>query len=48
MSSYAVAIQNAYGKAGSTVEEVMSAIRTVVAFDGQEKEVDRYSTEAHL
>ena len=32
----------AYGKAGSIAEEVLSSIRTVVAFGGQEKEVERY------
>ncbi|ESO94117.1 hypothetical protein LOTGIDRAFT_145119, partial [Lottia gigantea] len=33
----------AYAKAGSVAEEVLSSIRTVVAFGGQEKEVKRYS-----
>jgi ATP-binding cassette subfamily B (MDR/TAP) protein 1 len=32
----------AYGAAGSIAEEVLSSIRTVVAFDGQEKEITRY------
>ena len=32
----------AYGKAGSIAEEVLSSIRTVVAFGGQDKEVSRY------
>lgn len=31
----------AYAKAGSVAEEVFTAIRTVVAFGGQEKECDR-------
>ena len=31
----------AYGKAGSIAEEVLSSIRTVVAFGGQKKEVKR-------
>lgn len=31
-----------YAKAGSIAEEVFSAIRTVFAFGGQEKEADRY------
>ena len=31
----------AYGKAGSIAEEVFSAIRTVVGFNGQEKEAQR-------
>lgn len=33
---------NAYGEAGSVAEEVLSAIRTVVAFNGEQKEVKRY------
>ncbi|CAJ0587030.1 unnamed protein product, partial [Mesorhabditis spiculigera] len=36
----------AYGKAGAVAEEVVSGIRTVVAFNGQEKEIKRY--ESHL
>lgn len=36
----------ATGKAGAIAEEVISAIRTVYAFSGQEKELDRY--EGHL
>ncbi|XP_050312500.1 multidrug resistance protein homolog 49-like isoform X2 [Anthonomus grandis grandis] len=32
----------AYGNAGAVAEEVLSSIRTVVAFDGQEKETKRY------
>ena len=32
----------AYSGAGSVAEEVLSSIRTVVAFDGQEKESKRY------
>ncbi|KAI8436928.1 hypothetical protein MSG28_010354 [Choristoneura fumiferana] len=32
----------ASGKAGSVTEEVISAIRTVYAFSGQQKEIDRY------
>ena len=31
----------AYAKAGSVAEEVLSSIRTVVAFSGQEKECTR-------
>nr|XP_060638307.1 ATP-dependent translocase ABCB1 [Anolis sagrei ordinatus] len=33
----------AYAKAGSVAEEVLSGIRTVMAFGGQKKEIDRYS-----
>ena len=32
---------DAYAKAGGIAEEVLSSIRTVVAFAGQQKEVDR-------
>lgn len=32
----------AYGQAGSVAEEVLASIRTVVAFNGEEKEVERY------
>ncbi|XP_065575125.1 ATP-dependent translocase ABCB1-like isoform X2 [Artemia franciscana] len=32
----------AYSKAGAIAEEVLSAVRTVVAFGGTEKEIDRY------
>ncbi|XP_060520775.1 ATP-dependent translocase ABCB1-like isoform X2 [Cylas formicarius] len=34
----------AYSGAGSVAEEVLSSIRTVVAFDGQERECKRYET----
>ena len=33
--------ERAYLKAGSVVEEVLSAIRTVVAYGGEEREVTR-------
>ena len=33
---------NFYGTAGAVVEEVISAIRTVIAFEGQNQEVKRY------
>ena len=32
----------AYAKAGSVAEEVISSIRTVMAFNGQTKEIERY------
>ena len=32
----------AYGRAGAIAEEVLSSIRTVVAFGGQKKEVERF------
>ncbi|XP_075443283.1 ATP-binding cassette sub-family B member 5 isoform X2 [Ascaphus truei] len=34
----------AYAKAGAVAEEVLSSIRTVVAFGGQEKEIKRYTS----
>ncbi|KAE8596433.1 hypothetical protein XENTR_v10016104 [Xenopus tropicalis] len=34
----------AYAKAGAVAQEVLSSIRTVVAFGGQEKEIKRFST----
>lgn len=34
---------DAYGQAGIIAEEVLNAIRTVVAFGGQEKELERYT-----
>ncbi|XP_017766399.1 PREDICTED: multidrug resistance protein homolog 49 isoform X2 [Eufriesea mexicana] len=34
---------NAYGQAGNVAEEVLAAIRTVIAFNGEQKEVDRYA-----
>ncbi|XP_025895193.1 phosphatidylcholine translocator ABCB4-like isoform X2 [Nothoprocta perdicaria] len=33
---------SAYAKAGAVAEEVLAAIRTVVAFGGQKKEIERY------
>merc|ERR1719458_2331720 len=33
---------NIYGKAGAIAEEVLSAIRTVIAFGGEEREIERY------
>ncbi|UJR11267.1 hypothetical protein I4U23_015449 [Adineta vaga] len=32
----------AYGKAGAIAEEVISSIRTVLSYNGQEKEIERY------
>ncbi|CAK9804633.1 Multidrug resistance protein homolog 49 [Anthophora quadrimaculata] len=34
---------SAYGQAGNVAEEVLGAIRTVIAFNGEQKEVDRYA-----
>lgn len=41
MAKIAPEEQNAYINAGSTAEEVIHGIRTVVAFNGQEKEIRR-------
>ncbi|CAG9824400.1 unnamed protein product [Phaedon cochleariae] len=35
---------DAYGTAGAIAEEVLSSIRTVIAFGGQEKEIERYGS----
>jgi len=34
----------AYAKAGAVADEVLSAIRTVAAFGGEKKEVERFVT----
>ena len=41
-SKFAEKEMEAYGKAGALAEEVLSAIRTVVAFGGQKKEISNY------
>jgi hypothetical protein len=33
----------AYGKAGAVAEEVISAIRTVLSYNGQQKETQRFA-----
>ena len=38
----------AYGRAGAIAEEVLSSIRTVVAFGGQKKEVERFEKKVWL
>ncbi|KAK1806696.1 hypothetical protein P4O66_005188, partial [Electrophorus voltai] len=42
MTSFTTREQTAYAKAGAVAEEVLSAIRTVFAFGGQRKEIQRY------
>ncbi|XP_030639390.1 ATP-dependent translocase ABCB1 [Chanos chanos] len=42
MTSFTSKEQTAYAKAGAVAEEVLSAIRTVFAFGGQKKEIERY------
>ena len=39
---------SAYAKAGAVAEEVFGAIRTVVAFGGQDKENERYIGISHF
>uniref|UniRef100_A0A8C5CCE9 ATP-binding cassette, sub-family B (MDR/TAP), member 4 n=1 Tax=Gadus morhua TaxID=8049 RepID=A0A8C5CCE9_GADMO len=43
LTSFTSKEQSAYAKAGAVAEEVLSAIRTVFAFNGQDKEISRYS-----
>ncbi|NXD36010.1 MDR1 protein, partial [Copsychus sechellarum] len=42
LSAFTDKEQAAYAKAGAVAEEVLGAIRTVIAFGGQEKEIKRY------
>ncbi|XP_008297780.1 ATP-dependent translocase ABCB1 [Stegastes partitus] len=42
LTSFTSKEQTAYAKAGAVAEEVLSSIRTVFAFSGQEKEIERY------
>ena len=42
-TSFAEKEMKAYGRAGAVAEEVLSAVRTVVAFGGEDKEVATYS-----
>jgi ATP-binding cassette subfamily B (MDR/TAP) protein 1 len=34
---------NAYGKAGGVAEEVISSIRTVLSYNGQQRETQRFA-----
>lgn len=43
VTSFTTKEQTAYAKAGGVAEEVLSAVRTVYAFSGQEKEIKRYN-----
>ncbi|XP_069552097.1 ATP-dependent translocase ABCB1 [Brachyistius frenatus] len=42
LATFTTKEQTAYAKAGAVAEEVLSAIRTVFAFSGQEKEIEKY------
>ncbi|KGL84068.1 Multidrug resistance protein 1, partial [Tinamus guttatus] len=44
ISAFANKELTAYAKAGAVAEEVLAAIRTVVAFGGQKKEIERYQS----
>ncbi|XP_063290789.1 ATP-dependent translocase ABCB1-like [Pelobates fuscus] len=44
LTSYTIKELAAYAKAGAVAEEILTAIRTVVAFNGQEKALSRYNT----
>lgn len=41
LTNFTAKEQSAYAKAGAVAEEVLSAIRTVFAFSGQNKEIKR-------
>lgn len=41
VASFGTKEQDAYAKAGAVAEEVLSSIRTVVAFGGEHKESER-------
>ncbi|XP_029307520.1 ATP-dependent translocase ABCB1 [Cottoperca gobio] len=43
LASFTSKEQTAYAKAGAVAEEVLSAIRTVFAFNGQDREINRYN-----
>ncbi|XP_030842345.1 ATP-binding cassette, sub-family B (MDR/TAP), member 4 isoform X3 [Strongylocentrotus purpuratus] len=45
LTSFAKLEQESYAQAGSVAEEVLSCIRTVIAFGGEQKEVTRYEKE---
>jgi len=40
-ASFSIREQNAYAAAGGVAEEVLSAIKTVAAFGGEDHEADR-------
>ena len=42
ITSFTMREQRAYASAGGIAEEVLSGIRTVVAFGGEGKETERY------
>ena len=48
VSIFSAKEQLLYGKAGAIAEEVLSSIRTVIAFGGEEREIERYSSKLVL
>ena len=48
VSIFSAKEQLLYGKAGAIAEEVLSSIRTVTAFGGEEREIERYSSKLVL
>ena len=46
ITRFTVREQRAYASAGGIAEEVLSGVRTVVAFGGEGKEADRYERHA--
>ncbi|XP_071480566.1 ATP-dependent translocase ABCB1-like [Diadema antillarum] len=48
LTEYSKREQEAYAGAGSVAEEVLSCVRTVIAFGGERKEVNRYEKELQL
>ncbi|XP_072174900.1 ATP-dependent translocase ABCB1-like [Diadema setosum] len=48
LTTYAKQEQEAYAGAGSVAEEVLSCVRTVIAFGGERKEVKRYEKELRV
>lgn len=42
IASFATKEQESYAKAGSIAEEVLSCVRTVFSFGGEQKEIKRY------
>ncbi|XP_054768746.2 ATP-dependent translocase ABCB1-like [Lytechinus pictus] len=45
LTSFSKLEQESYAQAGSVAEEVLSCVRTVIAFGGEQKEVTRYEKE---
>ncbi|OMH79833.1 Multidrug resistance protein 1A, partial [Zancudomyces culisetae] len=44
MSKWSSSVQDAYAASGAVAAEVLSSMRTVMAFNGQEREIGRYSS----